>query len=503
MPASHNDEYFTFTVGKLDAGMAILIGERASLIEFPSLLLPQGVSSGSVVNIKVLRNENEEWRHKEEFEELQEDILDTFGKVGPAAPTLRLRNVTQTSVTLEWDRIFLASASLIGLDIFRNGQRLAPIPNPLHNTSTKLSGLDVDADYSFHLLLRTTAGTLSSLPVKTRTHTVQDTSGIAVCFGHIEDPELEEAAKDVLKLMGCQKWTEKIQIETTHFICTDPRNKGDGVKGSMGTMHNKAAQLSIPIVQPHWLFACYTQKRMVPISAYYLGQDPPNASTIRETVAQIRQPPSSSASDATHMMPPTPVTANGMEPQTPSHVPHIDAQTGETRTGGVSVREGMPVGVVTAAETDTEQGDMTSNASSQAQAPAASEDSAATPLATPQSTLNASAEVEDDSANTVPPMPFEKDAQYANIGAAATSAPTGYAQAAALVPQNRVVAGMEVPTPEYTAAAHDHGGEQEPEQLSAAATVGVASNAADNLGDVSLVTTDDPGLPEEEEIDLS
>ena len=164
-------------------------------------------------------------------------------------------------MTLEWDRISLAQAQLLGLDIFRNGQRLAPIPNPMHNTSTKLSGLEVDAEYSFHLLLRTTAGTYSSPIVKTRTHTMQDTSGIAVCFGHIEDPELEEAAKDVLKRMGCQKWTERIQIETTHFVCTDPRNRGDETKGAVGTMYNKAAQLSIPMVQPHWIFACYTQKR--------------------------------------------------------------------------------------------------------------------------------------------------------------------------------------------------------------------------------------------------
>ncbi len=34
-----SNEGYTFTVGKLDAGVAILIGERASLIEFPSVLL--------------------------------------------------------------------------------------------------------------------------------------------------------------------------------------------------------------------------------------------------------------------------------------------------------------------------------------------------------------------------------------------------------------------------------------------------------------------------------
>ena len=80
---SKGDDTFTFTVGKLDAGMAILIGERASLIEFPSLLLPQGVTSGSVVNIRVLRNEDEEQKQKADFDELQEEIMETFGKDGP------------------------------------------------------------------------------------------------------------------------------------------------------------------------------------------------------------------------------------------------------------------------------------------------------------------------------------------------------------------------------------------------------------------------------------
>lgn len=82
-PTTGKEDFFTFTVGKLDAGMAILIGERASLIEFPSILLPQGIGNGSVVNIRVHRNQAEEKKKKADFEELQEDILEAFGKVGP------------------------------------------------------------------------------------------------------------------------------------------------------------------------------------------------------------------------------------------------------------------------------------------------------------------------------------------------------------------------------------------------------------------------------------
>lgn len=286
MQSNSADDSFTFTVGKLDAGMAILIGDKASLIEFPSLLLPPGVSSGSVVNIRVMRNDQQERRQKDEFDQLQDDILHTFGQQSPKAPALRLRNVTQTSVTLEWDRLTLATATLLSLDIYRNGQRLAPIPNPLHNTSTKLSGLDVNAEYTFHLVLKTTAGTFSSPVIKTRTHTINDTSGISVCFGHVHDAEMLEAAKKALGNMKA-KWHDRIQIDTTHYICTDPRNPGDANAGMQGQGYTKAMQLSIPAVLPHWIFACHDQKKMVGISAFYLDQDPPNASTIRQSIDKV------------------------------------------------------------------------------------------------------------------------------------------------------------------------------------------------------------------------
>lgn len=103
------DGSYTFTVGKLGMYMdltlkmqasyvlmltqAILIGERASLIEFPSVLLPRGISLGSVVDIRVARNEEEEQRKRAEFIGLQDDILQKFGIHAPSRtwPTLPQR----------------------------------------------------------------------------------------------------------------------------------------------------------------------------------------------------------------------------------------------------------------------------------------------------------------------------------------------------------------------------------------------------------------------------
>ncbi|KAI0945628.1 hypothetical protein AcW1_001804 [Taiwanofungus camphoratus] len=278
MPQSQ--ESFMFTVGKLDAGMAILLGERAHLIEFPSLLLPPGATAGSIVNISVQRNGVEEKKRESEFWALQNDILSMYGTKSPEPPKLELRNVTQTSVTLEWPALQLATAKLRSLDIYRNRQRLASIPLPLTNTSSKLSSLQINTEYTFQLVLRTTAGVFPSNLLRVRTHTMTDTSGISVCFGNVQDPVLLENSKMALREMGA-KWSDKIQIDTTHFVCTTPAATPNGAQASgslttaPGVDYQKALQLSIPVVQPHWILACHSSKKMVPIHPYYLGANPP------------------------------------------------------------------------------------------------------------------------------------------------------------------------------------------------------------------------------------
>lgn len=248
-------------------------------IEFPSVLLPPGCTTGSVVNISCSRNVKEEKARSDDFWNLQDEILSAFGDQSPHPPSMRLRNVTQTSVTLEWDKLELATAKLLSLTIWRNGQRLAAIPNPLNNTSTKLSGLDVDAPYSFHLILKTTAGTFASQTIKTRTLTLTDTSGIAVCFGAVHPPELLEEAKEALGQMKARS-ASRIQIETTHFVCTHPSSLEPLSSPASPDVPNpameyqRAVQLSIPIVHPSWITACLREKRMVSGSIALPRQEP-------------------------------------------------------------------------------------------------------------------------------------------------------------------------------------------------------------------------------------
>jgi hypothetical protein len=93
-----------------------------------------------------------------------------------------------------------------------------------------------------------------------------DTSGICVCFGNVQDAVLLENAKMALREMNA-KWSEKIQIDTTHFVCTTPAATPTGAQATgnpgsaPGVEYQRALQLSIPVVQLHWILACHTEKK--------------------------------------------------------------------------------------------------------------------------------------------------------------------------------------------------------------------------------------------------
>jgi hypothetical protein len=99
-----------------------------------------------------------------------------------------------------------------------------------------------------------------------------DTSGVAVCFGTVQDSLVLENAKMALREMGA-RGSEKIQIDTTHFVCTTPAGAtsaaaaaniaaaGDAERSSPVAPGVEYQQLSIPVVQPHWVFACHAERK--------------------------------------------------------------------------------------------------------------------------------------------------------------------------------------------------------------------------------------------------
>jgi hypothetical protein len=227
-------------------------------IEFPSILLPPDISSGSIVDINVTRNKNSETAAERSFRELQDQILSSFGTAEPSAPVLRCRNATQTSVVLEWDPIQLATADLISLALYRNGQKAGNIPKPLSMHTTKISGLAVDTEYTFHLVLRTTAGTFTSQRVTVRTHKMTDLSGITITTGILSAP-IREGLTAAVERIGA-KIVDGVRIDTTHFVTTEGR----------GVHWEKANELNIPIVRPEWVEACERNGRILGVTKFYL-----------------------------------------------------------------------------------------------------------------------------------------------------------------------------------------------------------------------------------------
>ncbi|KAK4177033.1 putative chitin biosynthesis protein CHS5 [Triangularia setosa] len=248
----------SLTVGKVDAGVTVLLTPDKRLIEFPSILLPPDISSGSIVDINVARNKASEAQAERAFRSLQDSILSSFGADTPSPPVLRCRNATQTSVVLEWDPIHLATADLISLALYRNGQKAGNIPKPLSMHTTKISGLAVDTEYTFHLVLRTTAGTFASQRVTVRTHKMTDLSGITITMG-ILPAIVKEGLTAAVERIGA-KIVDGVRIDTTHFVTTEGR----------GIQWEKANEMNIPVVRPEWVDACERGGRILGVTKFYL-----------------------------------------------------------------------------------------------------------------------------------------------------------------------------------------------------------------------------------------
>ena len=163
---------------------------------------------------------------------------------------------------MEWDPIDVATAELRSLTLYRNGNKAGTIPNPKEMTSTKLSGLGVDTEYVFHLVLKTSAGTFSSDKLTVQTHKMTDLSGITITPGHMPSA-LRESLQRSVERIGA-KIADTVRIDTTHFVCTEGR----------GQAWEKAVENNIPVVVPDWVIGCERDGRIVGVRGYYLNADP-------------------------------------------------------------------------------------------------------------------------------------------------------------------------------------------------------------------------------------
>ncbi len=103
---------------------------------------------------------------------LESSVLETTLSLRAAAPSLLIlqcHELTSTGLVLWWNPIPLAAGDLIRLVLYCDGQKLTDLPNRLSITGVKVSNLDADTEYTFHLEVLTTVGTLTSQRVTVRT----------------------------------------------------------------------------------------------------------------------------------------------------------------------------------------------------------------------------------------------------------------------------------------------------------------------------------------------
>jgi hypothetical protein len=174
-----------FTVGRVDAGVALLLTNEQQLIEYPSALLPRGICAGSIVNISTERDRAAEEQVLEEFYRLQEEILREFSRP-PEAPTARVRRATQTSLVVEWTELRLHAADLRKVTVLRDGE---PAKNFVWvgERALRLHGLKVDTECTLQLQFHTSAGVVASNVLAARTQTLADITGVYAVFDGFDD----------------------------------------------------------------------------------------------------------------------------------------------------------------------------------------------------------------------------------------------------------------------------------------------------------------------------
>jgi hypothetical protein len=160
--------------------------------------------------------------------------------------------------------------------------------------TTKISGLAVDTKYTFHLVLKTTAGTYASEKLVVQTHKMTDLSGITVTPGILPAP-LKESLTKAVERIGA-KLAPEVRIDTTHFVTIEGR----------GILWEKAVEMNIPVVRPEWVEGCERSGRIVGVRQYYLDADPRQRSATLGPVSA--QPPQPRPSEAP--LPPLPAEDN-------------------------------------------------------------------------------------------------------------------------------------------------------------------------------------------------
>ena len=197
--------------------------------------------------------------------------------------------------------------------------------------TTKISGLAVDTEYTFHLVLRTSAGTFSSEKVVVKTHKMTDLSGITVTPG-ILPAQLRDSLTKAVERIGA-KLADTVRIDTTHFVTTEGR----------GIAWEKAVEMNIPVVRPEWVEGCERGGRIVGVRQYYLDADPRQRQIAEQQATSQQQKPAEQKARESPLPSPGPEQTNGSQavPPTPpaKDVPREEEESSDDSEGDEDAEE--------------------------------------------------------------------------------------------------------------------------------------------------------------------
>ncbi|KAL6940628.1 hypothetical protein ACO0QE_004540 [Hanseniaspora vineae] len=309
IPANDQFQTVSMTVGKLDASLALLTTDEHHIVEFPTILLPKNIDTGSVIEFKVRNDKAKEKENELDFFELQNEIFAKYGKDNAQAPVLSTMNITQTSCVLQWDQLELGSTQLKSLSLWKFVPTIVPtkatsastrsrfnthhsqggnaetneanekeegmmeritiIPNPITTHNFKISGLGVNSKYKFQLKLETSNGEFFSNVLTVHTHTMTDMSGITCCLGSLDYEKYKISAQDIeacLQTIGAKLPLQKhVSVDTTHYITNESEIENEDKDEEL----TKAKKFNIPIVKPEWVRACQLEQKIMGVKGFY------------------------------------------------------------------------------------------------------------------------------------------------------------------------------------------------------------------------------------------
>jgi ribosomal protein L12E/L44/L45/RPP1/RPP2 len=295
-------------VGKLEAGVAIVLTEDMEMMELPQSLLPAGATVDSMFRMQLNGANDAQKARTNALLDAQQVILSAFGRAPNAqhiATALTISSLTHTTVTIRWPsaRTLFNRATLYAIDGTINGRPLPCAAIDTQETLLRITGLEPATTYTLKLTFRTSAGTYSTDPLSFETKRLDDLTCLRVS---VDEESIDDLLLEQLRALGVQ--VEEFSPDTTSLIISGRtmaelrRNSSNpvsapfsaspaatttttaaaaatttdgGEKNSFApidfvSIYQRAQEANIPIVTPAWIAACQKAGgRMQPVSQFY------------------------------------------------------------------------------------------------------------------------------------------------------------------------------------------------------------------------------------------